>query len=350
MKNYEAWNIEPLAAEKAVGKDLLKNLAGWAILAANSHNVQPWRFIGDSGKNAIEICVPAHAILPASDKKGRQAHISVGCALENLVLAASYYGLDSKIDYLGPAVYPDPILRATFSGKINIRKEMEDFLAGIKKRKMNRGKYDSSRPLPVSLIAEAVEFAGSNGIKLDIITDAPTRIAISEIQYHADRAVVMFNDFRKELGGFLLPNDTDSKTGMPGNTFGLSKEMASHVHAELNKPGTFDPDLAAGFASSGRDGIRSAPALGIISVPEDSHEWWIKAGRVLERTAILAEINNMAIAVHAAMVEVGIFNAALKVRLGSFKKPASIFRIGHPLEDRPHSPRQSVEEVFEFRN
>ena len=215
---------------------------------------------------------------------------------------------------------------------------------------LNRGKYDSSRPIPENFIVPAAEFAFQSGVKLDLITDAATRIAISEIQYHADRAVVMFNDFRKELGGFLLPNNSNSKIGMPGNTFGLSDAMAEHVHQELNKPGPFDPDLAAGFAASGRDGIRSAPALGIISVPEDSPEWWIKAGRVLEHIAILAEMNGMAIAMHAAMVEVGIFNAALKARLGSFKKPVAIFRVGFPLEERPHSPRQSVEEVLEFAN
>lgn len=351
MKNYSAWEIQPLPSGKVSQKDLYLNLVGWAILAANSHNVQPWRFILRPEENIIDICVHPSGILSASDAKGRQAHISVGCAVENLLLAADYYSLKAaNIQYLGPAVHPAPILRIKFDKADFVTASNPAFLNAMKNRRMNRGKFDPDRPVPEEVLAALKKSVEDSGLFLDIIKDYPTRFAIAEIQYIADRAVLARNDFRYELADYFLPNETLKGMGMPGNTFGLSDKMAAYVSSELNKKGPFDPDLAVGFAISGRDGIKSSPLLGVISISNDNPEQWLKAGRALEKIALLAELNGLGIAVHAAMVEVGVFNQLLKVRLGQSGRPTVIFRIGYANEKRPHSPRLSVEEVTETKD
>ena len=105
--NYAAWDIQPLGPGPITDKKaLLAHLIGWAVLAPNSHNVQPWRFRVNAEAGMIEISVPPEAILPASDKSARQAHISVGCVVENLMNAAEAYGLETHLqsrfdEYLG---------------------------------------------------------------------------------------------------------------------------------------------------------------------------------------------------------------------------------------------------------
>jgi len=217
MKNYDAWDIKPVDPEQVSAKELYRNLAGWAVLAANAHNVQPWRFILRPQEKRIDVCVDPAGVLPASDKRGRQAHISVGCAIENLMLAAEYYGLAPECQYAAPALYPAPTAKVFFKGAGPVDAAKAALLNAMKQRRMNRGEYDSAKPLGAEVLAEIRKAAEGLGLTLHEIGDPATRFAIAEIQYLAGRAVVARTDFRKELGAFLLPNDTASGKGMPGN-------------------------------------------------------------------------------------------------------------------------------------
>lgn len=347
--NYRAWETNPLTAFDIPVGELLEHLVGWAILAPNSHNVQPWRFMVNATSSAIQICADPQFVLPASDKLGRQAYISIGCALENLICAAGSYGLDFNVEYLlGYPVYPEPIVNVRVivtekCGK-SINREMFELM---KSRRMNRSKHDPAREIPQLLLDEARNFAETSGLVLDSLTDTATRFAIAEAQYLADRTVILRNDFRNELARFLLPNNTELPRGMPGHTFGLNDKMALRVHEELKKSGPFDPDLAYGFAVSGRDGLRSSPAIIVISVKEDAPPWWVMAGRALQRIALLAEKNGIGLAVHAALVEVEMFNKMLKLRLRREERPTVLCRIGYTIEERLHSPRTAVHDILE---
>lgn len=340
-ENYRAWEIRPLQSLAVSPEELFLHLIGWAVLAPNSHNSQPWKFIVDAPENTIRVCVDGEYILAASDKVCRQAQISIGCALENLLVAADAYGLGFEIEYAERmCAYPDSVAVIRFvvpDGLVSAIKP-EPFEA-MRQRRMNRGKYDPTRRLPEFLIREADSTCRELGLTLDVIQDTATRFVIADIQYSADKAVLMLNGFRKELANFLLPNDTVSFRGMPGNTFGLNDTMAIRIHEELQKTGSFDPDLAFGFAASGRDGIKSAPALFVISVPEDIPVWRIKSGRALEKVALCAQKLGLGAAVHAAMVEVEMFNKLLKLRLRRKERPSVIVRIGYAMEERPHAPR-----------
>lgn len=350
MKNYEAWKIEPLKG--LISKtELYKHLIGWAILAPNSHNSQPWKFILRPTKNVIGVCLNKIDILPASDKIGREAYISIGCAIENLVIAASYYRLDPQVEleFQGQNFYPDAVCNIKLgepSGIIDERREK--ILKAIKERRVNRGEYRSDKRIPEEVNEVLKKIAKERGVDLNFITDAPTRFSIAQIQYMADKFVVALNSFREELGEFLLPNDTQSGKGMPGSTFGMQDSLALEVHEKLKRKGQFDPDLAHGIAQGDYDGICSAQLLGIISIDKDDPAGWISAGRTFQKIALTAEMNNLAVAVHAAIVEVSVFNSALRLRLGNLRsRPTVIFRMGYPTRRYPHSPRLNIGEVSE---
>ncbi|MDP2695691.1 MAG: hypothetical protein Q8O87_00365 [bacterium] len=352
MKNYEAWKIEPLDLSRNHTKEeIYRHLVGWAVLAANSHNSQPWRFVLRPDDNRILVVLDGQAVLPASDKVGRQAHISIGCALQNLIMAIEAYGLSLQVIYrdISDGVVGETVLAEVSLGDEQLKPLNSSWamFSSMKNRRMYRGQYDPQRALPIDVVSSFESAAAAKtGAELKLITDRPTIFAIAEIQYLADRAVIALNNFRRELADYLLPNDTDSCTGMPGNTFGLSDEMSKNVHLGLSQPGTFDPALAAGMAITGRDGIRSAPMLGVISVSDDKPEFWLKAGQAFQHIAVIAESNNLFLAVHAAMVEVGMFNVSLKARLVQLKRPTVIFRVGYADERHPHSPRLMADAVI----
>jgi hypothetical protein len=72
--------------------------AGAALLAANPHNTQPWRLV----VSPVEIRV--HAVpgrnLGAMDSLRREMHLGLGCAVENLVLAAGQFGRRAEVTWL----------------------------------------------------------------------------------------------------------------------------------------------------------------------------------------------------------------------------------------------------------
>ena len=77
----------------------MRELVRYASLAASGHNTQPWKFAIQG--NAIEIHPDLNRRLPAVDPGERELWISLGCALENLLVAARAGG------YAPVVTYPD---------------------------------------------------------------------------------------------------------------------------------------------------------------------------------------------------------------------------------------------------
>ena len=66
-----------------------------AILAASPHNTQPWRFqVTDS---AIDLYLDTRRNVGALDPYLREEHLGIGCALENLLLAAAANGYATTV-------------------------------------------------------------------------------------------------------------------------------------------------------------------------------------------------------------------------------------------------------------
>src|SRR5215475_3077589 len=61
-----------------------------AILAANAYNSQPWRFRVSATR--IDLLADLRRNLGAFDPYLRELHFSIGCALENLLLAGAAEG------------------------------------------------------------------------------------------------------------------------------------------------------------------------------------------------------------------------------------------------------------------
>ena len=72
-------------------------LVRYATLAANGHNAQPWKFsIKD---HSIEILPDFNRRLPVVDPNDREMWISLGCALENLLITARGIGYAAEVSY-----------------------------------------------------------------------------------------------------------------------------------------------------------------------------------------------------------------------------------------------------------
>jgi len=120
------------------GKDPLA-LVGAAILAANPHNTQPWLFqVSDS---RIDLYADTKRQIGATDPFLREMYIGLGCALENLLLAADAKGFDRKLILL-PEEGTDRVARIELSAASISESQLYN---AIPLRHTNRGIYDKER-------------------------------------------------------------------------------------------------------------------------------------------------------------------------------------------------------------
>lgn len=114
--------------------DDFKFLVECAIKAPSGHNTQPWKF--ENIDDGIIIHPDFSRALPVVDADNHALYISLGCAIENIIIAVSVKGLESTINYSLDAKGSIKIL---FNKASNLEKDpLYDF---ISLRQVNRSKY-----------------------------------------------------------------------------------------------------------------------------------------------------------------------------------------------------------------
>jgi len=88
----DAWAVrEADFPARAPRREQLAFLLRYAILAPSNRNTQPWRFSATSDQ--ITIHADFSRWQRVSDAHRRELYISLGCALENLLVALEHFGI-----------------------------------------------------------------------------------------------------------------------------------------------------------------------------------------------------------------------------------------------------------------
>lgn len=368
--SWEAWRIAvsspaELAALAREGGGLsdaqLAHLAGFGLLAPSSHNTVPERFELRATESELRVWLDRRAVLADSDPTGRQAVVSVGCAIANVELAARSVGLDAQVHALEVPPHatrpfaddgePQVLLAVVRLTAAATGAPLLEWRELMRRRKMVRAEYDRSVTLPAALGEELEALVGGfPGLQLHLIVDAPTKLFLGKFQELADSTVINREGFARELGDWLLENDDPSPLGMRGREFGLSDEASRRFHRGLRGELQLLPDETAAFAKVGNIGMRSAAAVGVITVAVDDTAHRLAAGRAYQQVALTLLRHDFVVAMHAGVTEVTAPNMALRGRLRTRHRPEVVFRLGRPLhpEDgaRPHASRPSLESII----
>jgi hypothetical protein len=341
----------------------LAYLAWCGLLAPTSHNTVPQWFELLPEINALRVWLDRSRVLPASDPSGRQATLSIGCAIGNIALAALCVGLDvdvkladTSLSQTGPWSNSErrhvPLMMLRFR-KAAPPANSIDWIGLMRRRKMVRAEYDGSIQLSNALVEQLQKVvAERKGVELYLITDPSALIALGKLQELADNTVINRVGFARELGDWLLENNDLSTIGMRGREFGLSDEAAQRFHRGFKGQISLFPDETAALAKIGNIGIRTSSAVGVITVAQDDLEHRLAAGWAFEEVCLRLLCEEFVVSVHAGTIEVEASNLALKGRLQTRNRPVMFFRIGKPRrpEDgqRPHSsrPRLSAQTMF----
>ena len=316
--------------QESDSEEKLTHLLHYAILAPSSHNTQPWRFA--VGEDEIRVYADESRWLRVADADQRELHISIGCALENLLVAAEHFGYGHRVACLPEAGEDDLIAVVTFEpeGEASSFRPPELFDA-ISERHTNHNVYDG-REIP----DEDLERLEACCVEKDILlhtTDEPAiKRAVDEMIVRADAMQFADPAWREELGYWM-------GQGVFGTPWLMSKVSQLAV-TYLN--------MGKGTAKKDSDLLMSAPVLAVISSSTDDRRAQVQAGQVFERVALMATALGIRVHPMSQILEIPEFKAEVAELIPAADVvPQHTFRLGYAEPEEGHTPRRPLAEVVQ---
>ncbi len=332
-----------------------------AILAASPHNTQPWLF--KVAPSAIELHIDTGRNVGALDPFLREEHIGMGCALENLLLAAPANGYAATATLqpgkLGPIPSePQPQFLARVDLAAGTREESELYKA-IPRRHTNRGPYDPEKPIPTDLLEGLAHLAEDlSDTKLFLFTAQADRKKIVEVSSAANQEVYSDPNVQRGSEQWIRLKWSEVqryRDGLTIDAFGLPP--IADAMAKMMTPGM----LAWAASHSEKNGysnlMLSAPLIGFIAVRDRyDREQCLRAGRLWQRAHLLATARGVAARPCNEAVEMVDHELALgrlasrdallnQITGDSTWQPTFVFYSGYPTLTAHASPRRPVEAV-----
>lgn len=329
-------------------------LVAAAILAANPHNSQSWIFTVSATR--IDLYADLGRRTGALDPYGREQTIGLGCALENLLLAAQARGYDPV-----PTVMPtgtDSTHIASVALVPGSAPSASHLYDAIGDRHSNRGPYSSQTVEQEVLDRLAAQTNGLSGVGLRWFTSTTERAAMAALLVDAAVAVTTDETQSRDAFAWFRNNRADFVAHPDGLT--LDGQGLSPVILTMAKllPAS---DRIAGDAfwvdQTRTVHTATAAAYGVITVTDPADPAIrLTGGRLLERIHLAATAEGLALQ-HMNQVTERIDReqslgavATFTPRMASvLDRPGlqvlSTFRVGHALRPAKLSPRRPVSAV-----
>jgi nitroreductase len=325
-----AWDLSPDQFPRAGSEaDRLRFLVRYAVLAPSTRNTQPWQFrVGDE---LVEVFLDLSRWQRVADPDQREMHVSVGCALENLAIAAAHFGYRSAIDCIASCQHPTLVARIRFvSHDVPPPAVGDPRFVAITRRHTNHGVYDG-RPLTPADREALAGVTVDPGLRVDWIEDERGRRALDDLATRADALLFSRAEYRQELGQVI-----------GSGAFGTPWLLAT-----LGRLAVSSLLTARQLAATDHRAVESSPLLGIISAHTDSREAQIRVGQVLERLYLEATLRGVSLQPMSQLLEADETRGDLAALLPEPTwHPVQPFRVGYAQEPRTHTPRRPLQDVL----
>ena len=326
--------------------ELGRALAGAAVLAPSQWNSQPWK-LEINGASVRLLADPSRA-LPINDPERRGMMMSLGAALENLLVALRAYGFRPGVTYFPLGEKGTVVAGVTWSHGDGRRDR--DLFAAIPERRTNRRTYDGRGVFMQNRAALTALVPGE--LHLYWIDDRESIRRVGDLAHDATRDRILDPRAQTECYAWTRFGDDEARERGDGLTVddlelnGPARWLAGRsLH-----PGSRFIGLGAGSAAKqAREQIRSAGALALLTTPHGAEAAWLAAGQTYERFALRATHLGIAHQPINAPVDTAAYRADLVRQFGAIgEQPLMLLRLGHANRPRP-SMRRGVSMVASFR-
>jgi hypothetical protein len=311
----------------------MREMVRYATLAANGHNTQPWKFA--IKEKSIEIHPDYTRRLPVVDPNDREMWISLGCALENLLITARSAGYSTEVIYPSMNEYIEIQIRPDTPQGGNL-------FNAIPMRQNTRSEY-SGQLISTSDYDQLQQIALDPGVSLDFAA-TPDKIEMfleyvnqGNLKQYADSA------FINELIFWLRFNKKEALSTMDG--------LYSRCSGNPEVPRWLGKSFVSGTkpeqqADADAKKLRSSSGAFVISSETDDKTGWVRTGQVYERIALLMTTLNIQSAFLNQPIEMKEVRGQFQQALGlGNSMPQLLVRFGY-ADPLPQSLRRPVDQVL----
>lgn len=309
----------------------LEGLIAAAVAAPSIHNTQPWRFRLDPDTATLELRAVAERGLRHTDPSGRALHVSVGCALFNLRVAAAHHGWEPVPRRLPRPGEPDLLATVRLAGTTRMSGAARLYDA-LWRRHSSRFPF-SDRTVPASVLTELTEAAHAEGAEMDVPGPAETD-RLLRLTQEAERRNTADCDRASESRRWMHPPDGEA-LGVPPEAVGPQdfrdripvRDFGAHQHPAMLVAHPFE----------------NQPVLAVLTTLHDRRRDWLRAGEALERVLLVATARG----VQASLLHQALEWPDLREQLVTGRRghPQMVLRLGHGPQGPP-SPRRTARQVL----
>ena len=329
------------------------------ILAANAHNTQPWRFAIASDR--VSLYADPNRNIGTFDPYRREMHLSLGCALENMLLAARAQGFEPKLEVtqgrFTPVVPEGPVAVLHFASR---QRERSDLFDAISMRNTYRGPYRPDRPLSAQLETELQNLAADfSSLRLFLFADEVERRPLGDLVVSATEAIVADRAMAADSARWFRFDWEEVQRNRDGITLdAVGLPPFINAAAKILPPISVEEADRTWLKDTREVHVATAPLLGLIGVSDlYDRPSALDAGRLWQRIHLWATARGLVaqpLSQPAEMVDrerqlnapARMADALATFSGGSTWRPTFVFRMGYSDRAPRLSPRRPIEDVL----
>lgn len=321
-----------------MNKEDFKFLVEYAIKAPSGHNTQPWKF--EQAGDSVIIYPDFSRALPVVDSDNHALYISLGCALENMLIAAGHKGYETAVQY------PEDSkggIAVRFKKADTVDHKRDDLFNYISTRQVNRSKYLQTKVSDEELQQLSSSF-NFDGISLILLNGMKNFERLIPLIVEGNNLQFRNKQFVQELTSWFRYSKSEAERTRDGlwvSTMGLpnmGRVIGNFVMRNFVS--------AKSEAKRLKDVLSHTQGLAIFVADKDEVSCWIKSGQAFQRFGLTAT----KLGISHAHLNMPCEEMQVRVKLAKElglenKHPLLLIRFGY-AHKMPYSYRRNVEDVI----
>ncbi|MFE0020848.1 Acg family FMN-binding oxidoreductase [Amycolatopsis sp. NPDC059021] len=300
-----------------------------AVRAPSPHNTQPWRFV--VGGERIEVRLDRDRVLTAADPEAREARLSCGAALLNLVVSLRCQGFEPQVELLPGAAEPDLLAVVTHEGKHRVSVEDQTLADAVFRRHTHRRPF-LDRTVSAGIRATLARAASREGATLHFVDTEYARLTAlvrrAEFLQAGDAA------FRTEAARWTR-RDADSPDGVP-----LAAAAPPPDHDGVIALRESHLDLGLPMRA-----YEQEPLLAVVLTPDAGPVAQVRAGQALQRVLLTATSVRVATSFLSQPFEVASTRDGITELFRPLGHPHTVLRMGYGYSAPSWTGRRPIHDV-----
>lgn len=271
--SFDAWSVkESDFPDNGSSEDRATFLLNYAILAPSIYNTQPWSF--NVSGNEILIFADESRWLDIADSNKREMYISIGGALENLIVAGDHFGYNSTVSYLTESALNEsnfskwyiPVARVSLQPGAVSSMDPRLFSAitstnssdsSLEAPATDREIEQKTAQQDIEAILAPINLNTDQDIGIILSEDPEIKTRVLNLTEKADRSLYSNITFKSELGHWLS-RGAMGPTGVRAKVEQIKVAFMDSVPGQIKEDSeTINNSLDLGFVTSEKNDIQS---------------------------------------------------------------------------------------------